>query len=246
MGLATRIIPTILSRHGTLVKGRAFASDRVVGHALQAARIHQMREVDELLFLDVAATPEGRGPDFEMISNLTDGCFMPIAVGGGIKTVEDVRQSFNAGADKIVIGTAAAENPEFIRECANKFGSQSIVVSVDIKDFVAYAGRNNPTGYDAVSWSIKAEKLGAGEILLQSIDRDGTMEGYDLELIHLVSSAINIPVIASGGCKDYEDMYQAIQAGAHAVAAGALFIFTDATPRGAEQYLASKGIDVCL
>lgn len=245
MGLATRIIPTILSRHGALAKGRAFKSDRVVGHALQAARIHQMRDVDELLFLDVAATPEGRGPDFEMISNITDGCFMPLAVGGGIKTVDDVRKLFNAGADKVVIGTAAAKDPEFIRACSSRFGSQAIVVSIDVKMFVAFVG-NKPVGYDAISWAKKAEQMGAGEILLQSIDRDGTMEGYDLELIRMTANAVNIPVIASGGCRDYEDMYQAIKAGAHAVAAGALFIFTDATPKGAAQYLASKGVEVRL
>lgn len=230
--LAKRIIPTLLYKDRLLVKGEGFKSDRVVGNALQAARIHAMRSVDELVMLDVG---DGE-PDYEMIRLLTDNCFTPVTVGGGIKSVEDVQKLLNAGADKVCI-TLKYVIKGLCSEITNKFGSQCVTVSVDWP-------------VDAIS-SIRKyvcwiEEDGAGEILLQSVSRDGTMQGYDLELIKSVSESVSIPVVASGGCSGYEDMYNAIEAGASAVAAGALFLFSDCTPKGAAEYLDSRGVEVRL
>lgn len=244
MGLAIRVIPTVLSKHGNLVKGKAFASDRVVGNALQATRIYGARMVDEIVFLDVAATPEKRGPDFEMVERLTDRLFAPVTYGGGVRSVEDVRKLLQAGADKVCIGTGAIAVATLVHDAAQEFGSQAIVVSIDVRGGVAGRVRTLGAGPGPVGWARDIERIGAGEILLQSVDRDGTMDGYDLELIRSVAAAVDIPVIASGGCSGYEDMYRAIEAGASAVAAGALFQFTDCTPRGAAEYLKSKGVEV--
>ena len=228
--LAKRIIPTMLCRGRALVKGRQFAGDRVVGHVQQAARVHAMRGVDELVILDIGATKEGRGPDLDMIWELSAGCHIPITVGGGVKALNDIDACLRAGADKVCIGAAA--EPWFISAAASRFGRQAIVVSVDHRP-----------GFDAVA---NAKSLEAGEILLQSIERDGMLCGYDLDLIRAVSEAVDIPVIASGGCGTYEHMHEAIKAGADAVAAGAMFQFTDATPRKAAQYLKAKGVEVRL
>lgn len=239
--LATRIIPTILMDKGQLVKGEGFKSDRVVGNALQAARIHAMRGVDEIVLLDVTATKEGREPDYEMVKRLSEGCYVPLTVGGGIKTEEHVRKLLRAGADKVCIGSGFDEEGFLIEALADKFGKQCIVVSIDIYNHVAERGEW------ATWYAIEAERRGAGEILLQAVYFDGIMQGYDLGLIKAISEAVSIPVIASGGASGYKDMYDAIQAGANAVAAGALFQFTDATPRGAAEYLKDKGVEVrCL
>jgi cyclase len=222
------------------VKGQRFDSWRSVGHALQAAKIHAARHVDELCILDIGATPEGRGPDFDALTELTRECFCPITVGGGVRSVEDVRQLLAAGADKVAICAAAMKRPELVSDCARKFGTQALVVVLDIDIFDSV--RNGPDGtpQDIATFY---QGMGAGEILLQSIDRDGTMSGYDIELICSVSESVDIPVIACGGCSGYEDMANAIKAGASAVAAGALFQFTDATPKGAAEYLAMQGIE---
>lgn len=248
MGLAVRIIPSVLCRGRVMVKGEKFNPWRGVGLAEQAVRVHQARGVDELVLLDVGATPEGRGPDLDLVRDLTEGCFMPLAVGGGVRSVDDVRDLLKAGADKIIIGTGAAEVPDLVYDCANTVGSQAIVVSVD----VGYGGsvmiRCGKTGYShtAVGYAQWAERAGAGEILLTSVDREGTMAGYDLDLVREVAKAVNIPVIAHGGCRNYENMVDAVVAGASAVAAGALFQFTEATPKGAAQVLAARGIEVRL
>ena len=249
--LAKRIIPTLLVRGQQLVKGKQFKSWRSVGHAEQAARIYAQRGVDELVILDIAATPEGRDPDFEMVKRMTDGNFCPVSVGGGVRTVEDVRQLLASGADKVVIGTAAL-SWSFIRKCAEKFGNQAICVSIDMLrngKVGKYPCQQNMdkfprggTNWKSISFAKRMQQSGAGEILLQSVERDGMMQGYDLEMIKAVSSAVDIPVIASGGCGSYEDMYLAIQAGADAVAASSLFLFTDCTPRGAAEYLSSRGV----
>lgn len=233
MMLAVRIIPTLLYRGATLVKGRQFRSWRSVGHVQQAARIHAMRGVDELCCLDIGATPEGRGPDFDLVEKLTDGNFCPVTVGGGVRTVEDVKLLLRAGADKVCIKSAYWSIPEFARA----FGSQAIVAAVDYIDSYRDVGIRN---------AMAMEQGGAGEILLTSIDREGTMEGYDLDTIKAVSEAVSIPVIAHGGCGTYAHMLEAIQAGASAVAAGAMFQFSDNTPKGAAEYLAAKGIEVRL
>lgn len=233
--LATRIIPTMLGRNGALVKGRGYNAWRSVGSILQAARIYATRGVDELCYLDIGATPAGQGPDYELVEKLVEKMFVPITVGGGIKTIEHVRELLARGADKVVLGSAARTNPKLITQIAERFGSQALAVSVDVpKDEQAYA----------ITMAIGAETAGAGEILLNAMDRDGTMDGYRLDLIKVVAEAVDIPVIASGGCRDYDDMHEAIKAGASAVAAGALYQFTDNTPREAAQYLRDKGVEV--
>jgi len=244
MSLAKRVIPTLLCRGRTLVKGSRFDSWRSVGHALQAARIHQARGVDELVLLDIGATPEGRGPDLALIEELSDGCFMPLAVGGGVRSVEDIRALLAAGADKVVIGTKAITEPTFIAAAAHKVGRQAIVVSIDVRDNLVYTHcGTKPTCYHPVWWALRAHARGAGELLLTDMEREGTMAGYNLELVKNVAAAVDIPVIAHGGAGHPSHMLEAIQAGASAVAAGAMFQFTDETPRSAAQYLAERGVE---
>lgn len=239
--LAIRIIPTMLHRRGTLVKGIGFDSWRSVGYIQQAAEIHARRGVDELIILDIGATPSATEPDYAMVASITHNAFIPITVGGGVSKLEHVRQLLLAGADKVSINSAY----ELIPEASSRYGSQAIVASVDVKDgqVVTHCG-SKPTGADPVLWAMQLERMGAGEILLCNVKRDGTMQGYDLDLIRRVADAVGIPVVASGGCSGYDDMYHAIKAGASAVAAGALFIFEDATPRGAAEYLKEKGMEV--
>jgi cyclase len=243
--LAKRIIPTMLCRGRALVKGIGFDAWRVVGNAAQAVQIHNMRGVDELVLLDISATEESRGPDLALVESLAEVCFMPLAVGGGVRCLEHVRQLLHAGADKVVIGSEALRNPLFVREVAQAVGNQAVVVSVDARDerCCAMAGALS-YDYPPVAFAQLMAIHGAGEILLQSVPRDGMMEGYDLELIRKVSRAVDVPVIASGGCGSYEHMLQALLAGADAVAAGAMFLFTDATPRGAAAYLRDNGVEV--
>jgi cyclase len=246
MGLAHRVIPTMLMSGRKLMKGKRFDAWRSVGLVAQAVRIHQARVVDELVLLDIDATKQGRGPDLALVEELSAEVFAPLAVGGGVRSVADVKALLRAGADKVVIGTGVVEVPDLVRKCADAVGSQAIVVSVDVGYGDSVMVRCGKEGYshDALDYAGWAERAGAGEILLQAIERDGTMEGYDLELIGKVSAAVGVPVIASGGCSGYEDMRQALDAGASAAAVGALFQFTDATPRGAAQYLARQGIEV--
>lgn len=248
--LAHRIIPVMLQRGSTLVKGQQFRAWRSVGHAQQAVAIHQARGVDEMIYLDIGATPEGRGPDFEMVAKLTEKCFMPITVGGGVRSIADVRKLLNAGADKVAIRTAG---PSVIADCANAIGCQAIVGVMDVwsmDDMVPSAPAHGPCSPKLLEIAVRrAEKLadaGAGEILLTRCEFEGMLNGYDLGLIEAVSRAVDVPVIAHGGCGTYEHMAQAIRAGASAVAAGAMFQFTDATPRGAAEYLSQQGIEVRL
>jgi imidazole glycerol-phosphate synthase subunit HisF len=238
VGLAVRIIPTLLAKGTKLVKGRRFSADRVIGHVQQAARVHQARGVDELCILDVGATPAGNGPNFAMIEALTQDCFMPLTVGGGVRSIADVEGLLRAGADKVCIKTAYQADFDFLDACAYRFGSQAIVVALDVRD----EGRTTLV----LDLAKDIERRGAGEILLTAMDREGTMEGYDLDLIRSVAHVVDIPVIAHGGCSGYADMLAAIGHGASAVAAGALFQFTDATPRAAAQYLDEYGVEVRL
>lgn len=243
MALATRIIPVLLNKGGTLVKGRGFHHGRVVGHTLQAIRIYQGRNVDELVYLDVIGNE--RGPDLPLISQFASECFMPLTVGGGVRSVEDFRALLHAGADKVAINTAAVEKPDLITQAAEKFGRQAVVVSLDVScGKVATRAGRQITDLDPVAWSQQVARLGAGEILLNSVERDGTLQGYDLDLVSRVSTAVSIPVVACGGAGTYEHLRQGLAAGAHAVAAGALWSFTDATPAGAADYLANHGICV--
>lgn len=244
--LAKRVIPTLLVRGRQLVKGRQFNAWRSVGLASQAVRIHQARGVDELVLLDITATAEGRGPDLDLVRELSEVLFCPLAVGGGVRSLADVKALLRAGADKVVVGTAAVEDWTLVRKFADTVGSQAIVVSVDVAGGKVYShcGKTPADmGGDAVRFAQFCAKEGAGEILLTSIEREGTMQGYDLGLIRSVSRAVTIPVIAHGGSGTYEHMREAIEAGASAVAAGAMFQFSDATPRGAAEYLAEHGIE---
>lgn len=246
--LAIRVIPQLLCRGRQLIKGERFDSWRSVGVAAQAVRVHQMRGVDELMLLDISATPEGRSPNLELVKELSESFFMPLAVGGGVCSLAHVRELLRHGADKVVIGTYAIEHPVKFAELAEAFGNSTFVVSIDVRDghVVTRCGTNELTGLTPVECAKIVEEAGAGEIVINSINREGTMQGYDLDLINSVSNAVSVPVVAAGGCKDYEDMYHAIQAGANAVAAGALFQFTDSTPRGAVKYLHEKGVNVRL
>lgn len=234
--LAKRVIPTMLVRGRTLVKGERFDSWRSIGHALQAAKVHAARGVDELMILDISATAEGRGPDLDMVRELSEGCFIPITVGGGVRSVEHIDALLRAGADKVCIGRGA----EVLPAASERFGKQALVASLDINDEDALG-----LGY-ATEQAANLAFMGAGEILLQSVQRDGTLQGYDLDLIREVSAAVSIPVIASGGCGTYDHMLEAFKAGADACAAGAMFAFTDATPRGAAKHLKEHGICVRL
>lgn len=230
-----------------MVKGERFKSWRSVGLAAQAVRIHQARGVDEVVLLDVGATPEGRGPDLTLVEELAEVMFAPLAVGGGIKNVNDVRRLLRAGADKVVIGTGWLENLKLLSDIADTVGTQAVVAAVDVRNGTAWGRCGMADTCNSALFAAKAaEDSGAGEILLTSIDREGTMAGYDLELVHKVSNAVSVPVVAHGGCRDYENMVDAIHAGASAVAAGALFQFTDATPREAAKALASYGVEVRL
>lgn len=251
--LKTRIIPTLLFKDVGLVKGVSFDSWRRVGAAMQSIRVYNMREVDELVFLDIAATPGGQRPNFHEIDDLADNCFMPMTVGGGVTTIEDIRDLLAVGADKVAINTAAISTPELIRDGAREFGSQCIVISIDVRrgedgkpETVTHCGRQL-TGRDPVEWAKEVEHLGAGEILLTSVERDGTMQGYDIDLVRDVSAAVNVPVIASGGCGSYAHMAEVLtQSRASAVAAASIFHFTEQTPREAKKFLAANGFRVRL
>lgn len=255
--LKTRLIPVLLLKNGRMVKTKNFSSLRDVGDPVTSARIYNHQTVDELVFLDISETTDDKKILFEIINKVAGECFMPLAVGGGIKSIEDIRRLLEAGADKVLINTAAVETPEIIREAANIFGSSTIVVSIDAKKIDSHDGRNNqkyevyikngkcPTGLDPIKWAKKAEELGAGEILITSIDQEGTMNGYDLQLIKSISDNVSIPVIANGGAGKLEDFYEAITfAEASAVAAASIFHFTDQSPIKVRSYLNYRNIQV--
>jgi len=249
--LKTRIIPTLLYKNFTLVKGVRFDSWRRVGSLMQAVKVYEMRGVDELIFLDITATQEGRLPDFTLVDDFADECFMPLTVGGGIRTVEDIRNLLRYGADKVSINTAAVLNPDIVKKGAGRFGSQCIVVSIDAKrnpkgNYESYiCSGTKPTGKDPADLAKEMEKLGAGEILLTSIDRDGVMDGYDIELIKEVTDRVSIPVVASGGAGSREHALDAIvEAGASAVACASIFHFTQITPLEIKHFLKGHGINV--
>jgi len=251
MGLAHRVIPVLLMRNSALVKGKRFDSSRVVGNIFQAAKIHQARGVDELIVLDVGATLQSQGPNYSMIKELTDQCFMPVTAGGGITHIDQVRTLLASGADKVVIGTAAYDDPALIGKCASRFGSQAICVAIDaLWDGYSWAlvtrCGTRQHFYSPVAFAHEMEARGAGELIITGIKNDGMMNGYDLGLIRKIAKEVSIPVIANGGCGSYEHMNRALKVGASAVAAGAFFQWTDSTPKEACEYLASKGWEVRL
>ena len=251
--LKTRVMPTLLYGTHSLVKGVAFDAWRPVGTPLPAIKVYNRREVDELVFLDITATRERRRPDFALIDDLADECFVPFTVGGGIRSVDDVRDLLQVGADKIAINTAAFTTPELIRHASESFGAQCIVASIDVLRhsdgrLEAYASSGTePTGLGPVEHARRMESLGAGEIMLTSVDRDGTMSGYDVDLVRQISAAVSIPIIASGGAGSYEDMATVLRdGGASAVAAASMFHFTEQTPKEAKSYLREQGFSVRL
>ena len=250
--LKVRIVPTLLYRDFGLVKGVRFDSQRAVGSVMQAVKVYNMRDVDELVFLDVTATLQQREPDFELVDEIADECFMPLTVGGGVRTVEHVAHLLKVGADKVALCTAAVETPQLVEQAAARFGSQCVVVAIDTTSVngaarVAVRSGTLVTTSDPVDLALRMQDLGAGEILLTSIDHDGTMSGYDLTTLQRVTAAVSIPVIASGGAGSYDDMARAVQEGdASAVAAASIFHFTQQTPLEAKQHLRGLGIAVRL
>jgi cyclase len=228
-----RVIPVLLLKNRGLVKTIKFENPTYVGDPMNAVRIFNDLEADELVFLDISASPDNRTIPFDFVKDIGDEAFMPFAVGGGIKTVEEIREIIRCGAEKVVINSAAIDTPDLVREAAETFGSQAVVVSLDVKETseghyeIHTYGGTKATGLDAVSVATQMEFLGAGEIMINSIDRDGTKEGYDIDLIRTVAEAVKIPVIALGGAGSWEDLPRAIRDGkASAVAAGTMFVFT--------------------
>lgn len=249
--LKVRVIPTLLFKDVGLVKGVAFNSWRRVDTVLPAIKVYNRREVDELILLDISASADNREPDYKEIEEFSKECFVPFTVGGGIKTIEHIKKLLRSGADKVSINSEAYDNINLIKEASDIFGRQCIVVSIDAKrhddgNYYCYShcGRKF-INKKAEEWAKTVEANGAGEILITSIENDGTMNGYDLELIKKISDSVDIPVIASGGAGSYEDMYKAINySKADAVAAASIFHFTEQTPKCAKDYLSSKGIPV--
>ncbi len=249
--LKLRVIPTILSKGFTIVKGTRFDGARAVGSPMQAVQVYNLRDVDELCFFDVAATAEGRGPDLALVDTLADQCQMPLTVGGGVHTPDDVRALLAVGADKVAIGSGQFDNPGLVRSAAARFGAQCVVAVVDV--WRGGDGRGTPTvwshnatrdtGLDPAEWAAEVAAMGAGEIVLQSIDHDGMMDGYDIEVLAAVTRSVDVPVIASGGAGTFDHMVEAVRVGgASAVAAAAMFHFTQHTPAEARRHLAAAGI----
>jgi len=249
--LAVRVIPTLLWKDVGLVKGVKFDSWRRIGSIIPAVKVYNARNVDELILLDISATDEKRKIDYEMLRKITDECFFPITVGGGVRTLDDIQMLLKNGADKVALNTICYEDPDFVKKASIKFGKQCIVASIDVKSrhyyyhCYSHSGKKD-AGIGAYAHAIGMEDAGVGEILITSIDKDGTMNGYDQRLIFGISSMVKIPMIASGGCDGYQDMHGAIKSGASAVAAASIFHFTEATPLEAAKYLAEQGVPVRL
>jgi len=248
--LKVRVIPTLLWKQFGLVKGIGFDSWRRVGPVLPAIKVYNQREVDELILLDIVKHESDDDLDFESINEFSHDCFVPLTVGGGITRIEQVQKLLRVGADKVCVNTAAYTCPELISEIAKRHGSQCVVASFDVRQDSHAArwqcfshGGKQPTGREVCAWAREIEDRGAGEILITSIDRDGTYQGYDLALIAAVVHAVKIPVVASGGAGNYQHMVDAVKlAGASAVAAASMFHFTEQTPAGAKAAMQDAGI----
>ena len=221
-----RIIPILLLKNKGLVKSVKFKNHRYIGDPINAVRIFNDLKADELVFLDILASKEGRVISLDFVRKVGDEANMPFAVGGGIRSIEAIKQIINAGAEKVVVNTYAIENPAFIKEASDVFGSSTIVVSLDVRKGRIYtAGGRKATRLDPVKFAKLMEMNGAGELIINSVDRDGTMTGYDLDMIKLISSAVNIPVVALGGAAKLNDFFLAIESYASAVAAGSMFVY---------------------
>jgi cyclase len=257
MGLAKRIIPCLDVENGRVVKGVNFVDIRDAGDPVEIAQRYNEQGADEVTFLDITASHEGRETTVHTVERIAEEVFIPLTVGGGIRTLDDIRTMLNAGADKVSINTAAIHNPELVRESAQRFGSQCIVVAIDAKrtsaddaagvwEIYTHGGRR-PTGIDAVAWAVRMAELGAGEILLTSMDRDGTRNGFELGVTRAITDAVDIPVIASGGVGNLDHLVEGIlQGGADAVLAASIFHFGEYTVPQAKAYMASHGIEVRL
>jgi cyclase len=248
---AVRVIPCLDVSHGSVVKGVRFKGLRARGDPVALAQRYEEAGADEIVVLDVSATPEERGPVYRLVEEIASTLSIPLTVGGGVRSVSQVGRLLDSGADNVSINTAAVRSPGLLREASLEYGSQAIVVAVDARRRgarweVYVASGTVPTGLDAVEWASRAERAGAGEILLTSIDRDGTREGYDTRLISAVASAVRVPVIASGGAGALEHFYEAVEAGASAVLAAGLFHEASLTPGQVKRYLASMGVEVRL
>ena len=254
MGLAKRVIPCLDVTAGRVVKGVNFVELRDAGDPVEVAGRYDREGADELAFLDITASSDGRDILLEVIERVAGQVFIPLTVGGGVRRVEDVRRLLNAGADKVSINTAAVQNPDLVREASDKVGNQCIVVAIDAKrsadgaSWQVYThGGRNPTGLDAVQWARRMAAAGAGEILLTSMDRDGTRDGFDLELTRAVAEAVGVPVIASGGVGTREHLAQGVLEGkADAVLAASVFHFGEFSVREAKEHMQSRGIEVRL
>jgi imidazole glycerol-phosphate synthase subunit HisF len=249
--LCKRLIPCLDVKDGRVVKGVQFVALRDAGDPVAAALAYDAQGADELVFLDITASHEGRATMLDVVRRTAEGIYMPLTVGGGIRSLDDIRTLLRAGADKVSLNTAAVERPALVSEAARAFGSQCIVVAVDAKSRGAGAwevythGGRRPTGRDAVAWAREVERLGAGEILLTSMDRDGTGDGYDLALTRAVSDAVSVPVIASGGVGRLEHLREGVVEGrADAVLVASLFHFGQHTVPEAKRYLAEQGVPV--
>ena len=276
--LTRRIIPCLDVKDGRVVKGVKFLNLRDAGDPVDVAEIYDREGADEITFLDITASHENRNIIIDVVYRTAERVFMPLTVGGGIRTLDDIRNLLKAGADKVSVNTAAVKNPEFVKRASERFGSQCIVVAIDAKKSQKTEGRRqkaekkenissklrtpnsellrwevfthggrNPTGLDAVEWSQRMEEYGAGEILLTSMDRDGTKEGYDIELTRSISEAVGIPVIASGGAGNLQHLYEGFMEGkADAVLAASIFHYREYTIKEAKEFLRGKGVNVRL
>ncbi len=257
MSLAKRIIPCLDVADGRVVKGVKFVDIRDAGDPVEVARRYDREGADEITFLDITATHDNRDTIVHVVEQVASEVFIPLTVGGGIRTLDDIRRMLNAGADKVGINSAAVFNPEFVREAAERFGSQCIVVAIDAKkvsqpgeadrwEIFTHGGRK-PTGIEAIGWAQKMVNYGAGEILLTSMDRDGTREGFDLPLTRAISEAVTVPVIASGGVGNLDHLADGVIKGkADAVLAASIFHFAEYTIQQAKEHMASRGIEMRL
>ncbi len=255
MSLAKRIIPCLDVDNGRVVKGVQFVDIRDAGDPVEVAKRYNEEGADEITFLDITASHEERDTTIHTVERMASEVFIPLTVGGGVRTLADIRALLNAGADKVAINSAAVKVPEFVREASEKFGAQCIVVAIDAKqvsgdgeplkwEIFTHGGRN-PTGLDAVDWAVKMAEYGAGEILLTSMDRDGTKDGFNLPLTRAVSEAVNVPVIASGGVGNLQHLVDGVVEGkADAVLAASIFHFAEYSIAEAKQYMRERGVEV--
>ena len=248
--LKNRIIPCLDVKNGRVVKGINFVDLKDAGDPVEQAKIYSDGGADEICFLDITASNENREIIYDVVKKTSKKCFVPLTVGGGVRSIDDVKKLLNFGADKVSINTAAVQNPEVVVESSKKFGSQCIVVAIDAKknadkwEIFTHGGRNN-TGIDAIEFAKKMEKNGAGELLITSMDRDGTQVGYDIELMSTISSKVNIPIIASGGVGNLDHLVDGIKLGnVNAVLAASIFHYGKYSVKQAKEYLDSKGIPV--